>query len=45
MCRVWEWWDKPELYVSCEEGDSVPISTLEGEWTGPVEPPLQSQSR
>jgi hypothetical protein len=27
MCRVWEWWDKPELYVLFEGGDSVPVNT------------------
>ena len=45
MCRVWEWWDKPELYVRIEGGDSVLINTLDGEWAGPVEPPLSGHSR
>ena len=39
MCRVWEWWDKKELYVRFEGADSVPVLTLGGEWAGPLEPP------
>jgi len=39
ICRVWEWWDKQELYVRFEGSDSVPVTTLDGEWAGPVDPP------
>jgi hypothetical protein len=39
MCRVWEWWDKKELYVRFEGADSIPVIALEGEWAGPLEPP------
>jgi hypothetical protein len=40
MCRVWEWWAKPELYVRFGGEGSVPVNTLGGEWAGPLEPPL-----
>ena len=39
MCRVWEWWDKKELYVRFEGADSEPVIALGGEWAGPLEPP------
>lgn len=39
ICRVWEWWDKQELYVRFEGSDSAPVNTLDGEWAGPLDPP------
>jgi len=26
ICRVWEWWDKQELYTSFEGSSSVPVN-------------------
>ena len=39
ICRIWEWWDKQELYASFEGSSSAPVNTLDGEWAGPVDPP------